>query len=367
MKWLLKKDIQAKKFFLAIGNKYLPSKIIEDQEDPQAYREQGYNIIQVPIEHKNGFELDMSTALTNVAGIALSSGRKYFHWSNLKKVIKDHLRNPMRSEIISLGFNDESQLVDFFLPELVSMEDRYKPCFIHLDLSKSGDCTGFGMSNIQGGKDVRRYEKSGDMKDIRDLCFRVLMGFAIKAVPGQQIPFHKIREFIYALRRDYEFNIQGVSADSYQSVDMIQQLSINGFNTSTLSLDRTPDGYLTLRFSITEERLEMPMIGIAKDELLDLEEDTQTGIVDHPQDGSKDVSDGISGSILGATRWKFASQYVNNSVDMEITTEVLVEDDPVTELIAGLVNNALPNGKHVVTDYDDLMDDILDINSDEFF
>ena len=83
---------------------------------------------------------------------------------------------------------------------------------------------------------------------------------------------------------------------------MGQILEDQGFNVKKLSLDRTPEGYMTLRTIIVEQRIDMLHVQLLEDELIQLQRDSTTGHLDHPQFGSKDMSDSFAGAVWNAVQ-----------------------------------------------------------------
>ena len=55
----------------------------------------------------------------------------------------------------------------------------------------------------------------GEVKQVVDVIHKIVFAVAIQARPGEEIPFYKIREFVYWLR-DIGFNIASITCDSYQ-------------------------------------------------------------------------------------------------------------------------------------------------------
>ena len=132
--WKIKpaSNYSGKYFNLAVGNKFVKSKIINDSEDLDAYRQQGYRIIEVPVEHRQAFELDIDAALMDIAGISVTSKSKFISYDRLKRNYTDR-KNPFKSEIIIAGLDDLLEIKDFFLPQLIDEPTRSLPGFIHLD------------------------------------------------------------------------------------------------------------------------------------------------------------------------------------------------------------------------------------------
>ena len=311
-------------FKIGVGNKIVKSRILKPDEDIEALKEQGYErIIDVPVEHRQAFELDIDSAMMDIAGISCVSSSKFISYDRLVK-------NPMKSEILTIGMDDNLQIKDFLNLDLIDKNDMAKPGFIHLDTSLTGDRTGFTYVVNDGVKKVDRYRKDTNGngatvdEDVLDVVYKQVISFAIQAPNNSEISFEKTREFIYYLR-NIGFSIRGISADGFQSADTIQLLKNAGFNASYISLDRTPDGYYTARTAIYEERVNMLNIKntLLENELINVEQSSTTGKVDHPDDGSKDEADSLVGAIYAASKDKRNLQQVNAPGDAKLASEVM--------------------------------------------
>ena len=132
-----------------------------------------------------------------------------------------------------------------------------KPLCVHLDMSISGDMTGIAGVWIKGKK-----PSTDKNKQENDLFFELAFSVSIKAPKGRQISFEKNRNFIRWLRQ-VGFNIKEVTSDTFQSYDLRQQLSAEGFNTDVLSVDRVDSSshvcvpYQFFKNVIYEQRLDM--------------------------------------------------------------------------------------------------------------
>lgn len=322
--WVVKSSVNSysgKTFRVAVGNTYVKSKILSDDEDRASYESNGQEVIDVPVEHREAFEQDINSALMDIAGKSLSNNLKYIYYDKLKLCYRDYLHNPFTMDEISLGFDDDSELQDYFIPDRLSKLDISKPHFIHWDASKSGDATGLAMSTISGRAEVRRLQ-NGEMFDSEDIVHKLEFAVRILAKPGSEIPFYKIRNFIYYLKFELGYNILLVTCDSYQSVDTIQQMNLNGVTAKTQSVDRTMAPYTTLKNAINEGRLILPHIPVLEYELLNVEEDKTRGKVDHTVDGHKDVADAVVGSIFGALSEKELLKGQKQTNDAELAVAV---------------------------------------------
>jgi len=320
-----KKRYSGETMRVAVGNKYLTSKILEPGEDESVYISQGYDIIDVPVEHRDAFELDINAALMDIAGISIASTTKYIYGQRLKNCTDETRENPFNVENVVISFDDTSvDLKDYLDLDKVHVADRRKPCFAHIDTSKNGDRTGLSLVAIEGTTKTKRLE-NGEVFEVTDLMYKVVLALTLEAAQGSQIPFYKIREFYYYLRDELNFNIRGISCDGYESVDMIQQFKLHGFEANTISMDRTSEPYSTLRTAINEGRFNTFKHSILNEELSELEEDKLNDKIDHPEGGSKDLSDAVAGAVYNASIHEDAKGVVEKSLDMDKILEVLGE------------------------------------------
>ena len=96
-------------------------------------------------------------------------------------------------------------------------------------------------------------------------------------------------------------NLLFVTADSFQSVDMLQILRCNGFVTGQRSMDRTTVPYEFLKSAIYDDRISIPEHVKLREELISLEVDHKAGRIDHAPAGSKDITDALAGVVYGLT------------------------------------------------------------------
>ena len=234
-----------KKFNLAVGGSNLPSKIISDEEDPQAYERQGYEVIQVPIEHKQSFELDMQSALMNVAGISITHVLKFMNIEQIQKCYTDD-PNPFVAEVLTIGLNDSSLIQDYFNPSVVPEEIYSRPIFIHLDMAVTGDNAGIGAVAAMGFVNTSEYSiNEGKVVETRKMAYRHVFNVEISAPKNDQIHFAKVREFIYYLRFQLGWNIRGISADGFNCLTDVNKVITNNGIKRITELDSTVDKILS--------------------------------------------------------------------------------------------------------------------------
>ena len=308
-------------FYVGLGNKYLENLVIpdEDRDRLHLYKERGYKIIEVPVDFKAKFLEDIDRNLCDFAGISSVSSNKYMSAQVIMDCINQEYKNPLPDILeIGNGKEDTAQYYNFFNMDNIPKELMHKPLYIHLDMSISGDMTGIAGVWIKGKK------VSTDNNQAKDLSFRLAFSTSIKAPKGRQISFEKNRNFIRWLKQA-GFKIKGITCDTFQSYDLLQQLSAEGFNCDILSVDRVKEGvcqpYQYLRSSFYERRFEMYKSDRLFDECVDVERNIETGKVDHSPNFHKDVLDAVCGATYNAS--SNAEQYAYEyGEDLDMAVQV---------------------------------------------
>ena len=295
-------------FYIALGDKYKASVIIRDEKDIPIYKKT-YRILEVPLFFKAKFEEDLDRNLCDIAGISTTSSNKYLAAERVDACINEEYSNPF-PDILEIGnaSDDKRQYYNFFDMTKVPREYMSKPLFVHLDMSISGDMTGIAGVWIIGKK-----PSTDEKTQSKDLQFRLAFSTSIKAPKGRQISFEKNRIFIRWLK-EVGFKIKEITSDTFQSYDLQQQLSSEGFKCSILSVDRVKDGicqpYQYLQNTIYEQRIVMYRSERLVDECLDIERNISTGKVDHTPNFHKDALDAVCGATFTAS--KYAEEYAHD-------------------------------------------------------
>lgn len=319
-------------FCIALGNKFLTSVVIprEDEDKIRMYEDRGYRIIRAPIDFRERALEDLDTMLCDFAGISSANSNKYMSPDRVLDVIDESIFNPLPDIIeVGNGKDDTAQYSDFFNFDVVPRDLLSKPLFIHLDMSLSGDFTGIAGVWIVGKKVTK------DDNPSKDLSYRLAFSTAIKAPKGRQISFEKNRNFIRWLK-EKGFFIKEITSDTYQSYDLQQQLKSEGFNCSILSVDRVDDHicrpYQYLRSTIYEKRFLMYKSNRLYDEFVQIERNNNTGKVDHPPGGHKDILDSVCGATYTAS--KYAEEFAfNYGESLDVMLEVNHDKQNVNQLI----------------------------------
>ncbi|AUR95920.1 terminase large subunit [Vibrio phage 1.215.B._10N.222.54.F7] len=277
------------RFKVFIGDATRKPRILDANEDPRkTYKPKDQTLIrEIPTEFKGDFQTDMVNALREVAGVATLATHPFIlNTDAIEPCFRDEIKSIFKEPICN--FDDKKLHViknNMYAPDI--------PRFIHLDLSQTGDKTGFAMGCIPRFTTMDR----GDIKEVHPV-FRLDGALAIEAPQGGEIIYWRIRKLIYALR-DMGYNIKWITFDTYQSTDSKQILAQNGFVTGLQSVDTTTLPYELLKSAIYDGRLAAPPHELLQLELARLEKDTKADKIDHPDGFSKDVADAVAGVCHG--------------------------------------------------------------------
>jgi len=193
-----------------------------------------------------------------------------------------------------------------FITELLFSTNKYgervpayypdKVRHIHIDTSLRGDATGIACGCVYDYKQIHRKVSGVDVFERRPMVWVDFM-LRVKPQNGEDIIFSEIRKMIYALH-EMGMPIRFISADSFQSADLIQAFRSRGYESEVLSVDRPITAYENLKATIYEGRLQMYRYPIVVEELKRLEFDPKRKKIDHPPDFHKDVADALCGIVM---------------------------------------------------------------------
>ena len=340
--WNIKPEetYSGKRFSVALGNKFLVSQVIPDDDNLDTWRDKGYKILSVPIEFRPDFLDDIERALCDFAGISSSELSKYISGTAVAAIKDLSLKNPFTKDIIEVGNapDDKQQYYDYFDLSVIPESLKSKPMYIHLDMSVSGDMTGIAGIFVTGKK-----PPTEGLDQSNDLSFQLGFSVSIKAPKGAQISFEKNKNLIYWLKSQ-GFKIRGVSSDSFQSVETGQVLTSRGFKYTMISVDRVnPSNHICMPYqyfksTIYENRLKIYNSTTLIDEIINLERNINTGKVDHPDGFRKDVCDAVVGAIWNASQHaeEFGYEFGESAMDI---TKINYEDNFGVDFESDIINS----------------------------
>lgn len=262
---------------------------IEWQEDHiQAYNFSGIFAIKRPTWEvnptidleslKGSFYTNPTDALMRFACMPPKSADDAFFRQRDKVEAMMKLRNPVNHQT--------KQLDPSFVP------DPTKRYFVHADLAQTSDKCAICISHVE------RWVKSSLIMGVEHTAPYVIVDAIVWWEPKKEgiVDLGEVRQWIINLR-NRGFNIGMVTFDRWNSVDIQKQLQDVGINTEILSVAKKH--YDDLALLVYEERIATPHIDLLLDELTSLKV-MPNGKIDHPRKKSKDLSDALTGSVVGA-------------------------------------------------------------------
>jgi len=336
-----KTGYSGKTFKLAIGGNILPSKIIQEHEDIDALIKQGYEILEVPIEEKQKFELDMERNLMDIAAVSITYTTKFLNYEIISQCYTED-QNPFINEIISLGTKDDLEVKDFFKLNDVIPDIRRKPGFIHIDTSLTGDRTGIGYTCMIGRQKTETFDVAANkvIKTYKTV-YKHVFNIEIQCPKDAEISFQKTRNFIAYLRQS-GFNICAITTDGYQSADTRQMLELMGFeDVKRVKFEQTPEIYMSLRNALIEKRISLLKIKCLEKQLLLVERNNQSGKIGHPEnngDGHGDGADGLAGSLYNAIVHEAEYSDALTTIHLISPADTSLEQENILKAAAGIIN-----------------------------
>jgi len=285
----------------------LTEKVLDDEVEGK--------IIRPPVELYTEFVRDVDGAVRDFGGEVTRAVTPFITsteviYEAVEQAKTQKLEHPWQSETTTL--QDGSRLIISKLFHQIEVTDsktgeirlRWKPKrhpnmprYFHVDIALSGDALGLAISHCAGWRKIMRgFNVVEELPIIEvDLMLRVN-----PPVAGE-IDLGNLRATLEHLRshgmyfRKGSFDLKTMSADSMQILER------RGFTVEHLSVDRkredlADDPYEVLKDAIYENRLVMYEYIPVIEELTRLEKTPKK--VDHPLGGSKDVADGLAGSVF---------------------------------------------------------------------
>jgi hypothetical protein len=289
-----KERFSGKKFRVAIGNETKMSRIMTAGEaDPE-----GMEVVEVPVEFHGAFVEDIDAAIRDHAGRSTVAITPFIaRREKIYEAIDKNRTHPFSQETWDQdipGRFDWQKLAKLH-PDgsWEPLAHPKAPRHLHLDLSKTQDCTGIAVGCVAGYAPIQRFGKAEqEMAPIIHVDF-VLQ---VRAPRGGEISYSEIRRIIYELTQ-HGFFIKQVSADQFQSANLLQTVKGQGYQTRVVSVEPAGGPYEVMKTALYENRIQIYNYPPLIKELRELQKDWKTGKVDHPpatQRGSKDIADALA-------------------------------------------------------------------------
>jgi len=310
-------------FFIELGSLTKQARIIaseETKEYAEKFEEEQLmienrtqeTIIKVPEVYKEDFENDMDGSLRDIAGKSTltltpfipnrSKIAKAFNIVDEKDQQTRHLLSIENSKDRQVVNKLKTNLCDDFNIDFDRMKRNYpnEKRYIHFDMALNrqpgSDIVGVAVGCFAGYKTTEKNNYDEEVKEVEEVP-TVWLDFAVNVIASPyigEVDFEKLRAAIVYALLENGIQIACVSTDGFASDEFRQILGKRGVKTDLVSVDKSDIPYTVYKSCINEDRINAPYIPVAIKETVELERNMKNGKIDHPPDGSKDLSDAIA-------------------------------------------------------------------------
>jgi len=309
--WEVKKDDFGHKgwFKVYLGDVTREPFIVNREQDKNYLLPEGLDkdkFLEVPMELWSNFRTNLELSLQDFGGISTNSTDSFImDREKLHNAFTIPMKHP---EIIEIDFYDkQARLIDLVDESLKEIPED-KVLSIGIDIGLTNDICGISIAYFD--KFLIKQGKNNVKTKIP--CFTVPVTIGLGRIQGQETSISLLYEFIRDINKKWE--VGSVTADTFQSRQLIQDLKRDGFNAYFLSVDRTSDAYQAMKLAIYEDRLKLQDSQLLRRELKELKTLRKNGKhkVDHPDvtkadmytngRGSKDVSDSMCSAVAAINK-----------------------------------------------------------------
>lgn len=285
------------RFRLLVGTAEYGSRILEPHEQPGTHYPADAMIEHVPMDYFYEFKHRPEDALRDVCGISTVNLSPFI---TQRQKILDAVRRWKAGGNAHPVRRANVDLVDHGMPVIVPEQldaDVTTPRFAHIDLSKSKDRCGIAVLRVD------HFIEVAVDKGVWERLPYFVVEFAVSIQPSQarELDIAEVRNWVVSLSQVHNVPIYSVTYDGFSSSESIQALRKAGIRSGVVSMDRDSEAYEALRRALYQDRLDYPDNEVLVRELTQLDKNEQSGMVDHPPKGSKDISDAIAGALYRAT------------------------------------------------------------------
>jgi hypothetical protein len=277
----------SERFRVFVGDETRHPRILGD-EDVVPFEDESL-VVPVPVDYRRQFDLDLLKSIRDIAGYSTQALHPFM----------------LNTEAVGKCFGKAPSILtredcDFKLTFVEGLRENIQhpgePRFAHIDLALTKDSAGIAIGHVPGFKHMNR----GDYQEMLPII-QFDMILEVMPPPGGEIEYERLRGLLYSLRDKMLLPIKWVSFDTYQSTDSMQILAQNGFIVGPQSMDTDTLAYDATKQAFYDGRIVAPAHAKALREMCTLEFDAKHQKIDHPPQGSKDVSDSMAGVVIGLT------------------------------------------------------------------
>ena len=306
-----------KRFRVECGTSRKSSRIIDKYDDKtgEVTRSSEESIdgkvLSVPVELWTDFYRDVEGSVRDFGGEVTRAIYPFFPDAEvIYSAVEDWYEHPWERTDTTLadgsGFVKGRMLEEEVINgkptgKIVPMFHPRKARYWHVDIALSGDALGLAVVHVAGWKQVRTGLDTIEDKPV------IMVDLMLKVVPprGGEINFGNVRSILYQLQQ-MGFYLRFGSLDlKMMSADFMQIVRTRGLECDHVSVDRDMAPYQVLKDCCYDGRLIMYEYEPVLTELTRLEKVLDK--IDHPMDGSKDVSDGLAGAVFNAFNYELGA------------------------------------------------------------
>lgn len=317
--------ISKERFLVEVGSDIKRSRIIrkvQEAVDPE-------DVIEVPTDYQSEFERDIDAALRDLAGIAISGKNVFIRQrEKLAKAVQRHEELYEQQQLFNVDSIDLSRY-NQNLAELINREylgkimDPNYSYTAHVDMSLTSDSCGLAFGHVLGYTKIGKVMNWDEAKQHyveeapREYPVIAIDG-VIEIVPpaGDEIDLALVGQLVTTVAK--VLNVRYCTADTFQSATVLQhvrkQKNVRGVRIKSgfLSVDTSLAPYAIVKQAIRDERWLVPNVQKMLKELREVELDVKRKKIDHPLNGSKDLSDVVTGvTYLLSLRKKTGAEEVS--------------------------------------------------------
>lgn len=290
-------------FDVYLGDSKTPPYILSDGGKLPKDSDPG-RIMKVPIQLRTDFESDLRKAISDLGGKNISSGNLFFD-GNISHLLECCKTPNLIPDTIRVDFYDKSQDLYSQMEPMISKIPIGTFLHCHLDLGLVTDHTGFSIVYFDHWETF-----DGETKEPFYVC---PLTVSIDRMRGQQTSLWHIYQFLLKLSKEFPMCL---SADQFQSKQILQDLEREGVQVKYISVDKSDTAGIYLKNIINREQIKIPKNLRLLRECSDLQVVVRGKhvAIDHPKiaslifdnkdgrhpEGSKDVFDSLQGALENA-------------------------------------------------------------------
>lgn len=332
--------LSSERFLVEVGDETRTSRIINSRSEAV----DAESVIEVPMDYKRDFESDLEAAIRDLAGVPVGGTSAFIkRRETIEKAAKQHDvmfdgRQLFTESVVDLSFYRhrlERLLDDKYLEQF---DGQHVIFYLSADLALSGDSCGLAVSHFAGlksvGKSTNWDEETKQYVEVQaGQEPMVVVDGLIEIVPPKvdEIDINLIGDLIEMFNARVPLEI--VTADSFQSAAMLQRMRKlrnsmgRRIRAQMLSVDTTIAPYSEVKQALRDERILFPNVTKVKKELRELILDPKRMKIDHPVDGSKDLSDALAATTYVAVR-RNSTKSLKGSVGRSLLAGIDKPEEP---------------------------------------